>query len=113
MIVPIFQPGIAPTMIATGLKVYCQPDECLVILNRSSGAKRGIVLANGVGLIDADFYNNPENDGHFRILIFNVSDKVLHIKKGDRIAQAIFQKFLLADNDTPGSQRVGGIGSTN
>lgn len=113
MIVPIFQPGTAPTMIATGLKAYCQPDECLIILNRSSGAKRGIVLANGVGLIDADFYNNPENDGHFRILIFNVSDKVLHIKKGDRIAQAVFQKFLLIDNDTPGSQRVGGIGSTN
>ena len=113
MVVPVFRPGIAPTMIATGLKVYCQPDEYLMLLNRSSGAKRGIVLANGVGLIDADFYNNPENDGHFQILIFNVSDKVLHIKKGDRIAQAVFQKFLLVDNDIPGSQRIGGIGSTN
>lgn len=111
--VPVFKPGSKPTMIATGLKAYCQPDECFLVLNRSSGAGRGIVLANGVGLIDADYYNNKDNDGHFRVLIFNVSDRDLQIKKGDRIAQVVFQKFLTVDADIAGEQRVGGIGSTN
>ena len=59
-VVPKFQPGVKPTLVATGLKAYCQPDECYFIFNRSSGASKGLVLANGVGIIDADYYNNPE-----------------------------------------------------
>lgn len=111
--IPKFYPGINPTLIPTGLKAYCQPDECYFILNRSSGPKKGIVLANGVGLIDADYYNNPDNDGHFKILVFNVSDHDLKIKKGDRIAQVVFQKFLTVDDDAAVGIRQGGIGSTN
>lgn len=113
VLVPIFQPGIQPTMIPTGLKAYCQPDECFLIINRSSGPKKGLVLANGIGVIDADYYNNSDNDGHFRVLVFNASDKPLQIHKGDRIAQAVFQKFLTVDNDQAGDERIGGIGSTN
>lgn len=112
IIIPVFAPGTKPTLIPTGLKAYCQPDEFYSIINRSSGAGKGLVLANGLGIIDADFYNNPENDGHFRILVFNVSDQPLHIKKGDRIAQVIFQKFLTIDNDQAGEARTGGLGST-
>lgn len=111
--VPVFRPGVAPTLIPTGLKVYMQPDELLLLVNRSSGAGKGIIMANGVGVIDADYYGNPENDGHFKILVFNCSDHELTIKKGDRIAQAIFQKLLLTDNDQPGGKRQGGIGSTD
>lgn len=112
--VPRFRLGQEPTLIPTGLKVYCQPDEFLALYNRSSGAKKGIVLGNGVGIIDMDYYGNPTNDGHFQIVVFNVSDHDLMIKKGDRIAQAIFQKFALADDDTPleGARR-GGFGSTD
>lgn len=113
VLVPIFQPGIQPTMVPTGLKAYCQPDECYLIINRSSGPKKGLVLANGIGVIDADYYNNSDNDGHFRVLVFNVSDAPLQIHKGDRIAQAVFQKFLTVDNDQAGDERIGGIGSTN
>lgn len=112
-IVPRFQPGILPTMIPTGLKAYCQPDEFYSVINRSSGARKGIVLANGIGIIDADYYNNADNDGHFQILVFNVSDHDLKIKKGDRIAQVIFQKFLITDGDNASGIRQGGIGSTN
>jgi len=111
--VPVFHPGIQPTLIPTGLKAYCRPDECYLIFNRSSGAGKGIVTANGVGLIDADYYENPTNDGHFYIIVFNVSDHELHIKKGDRVAQIIFQKFLTADIDQPGGERQGGFGSTD
>lgn len=110
--VPKFQPGIKPTMIPTGLKAYCQPDEFYSVINRSSGAGKGLVLANGIGIIDADYYNNPNNDGHFQILVFNVSDHDLIVKKGDRVAQVIFQKFLTVDNDQAEGSRQGGLGST-
>lgn len=111
-VVPKFQPGVKPTLVATGLKAYCQPDECYFVFNRSSGASKGLVLANGVGIIDADYYNNPENDGHFRVVVFNVTDQDLLIKKGDRIAQVVFQKFLTIDGDVATGKRKGGFGST-
>ncbi len=111
--IPIFQPGQAPTLIPTGLKAYCQPDEFYIIANRSSNPKKGLVLANGIGVIDADYYNNADNNGHFQVLVFNVSNKPMQIKKGERIAQVIFQKFLTVDDDTASGERAGGIGSTN
>lgn len=111
--VPRFRPGQQPTMIATGLKAYCQPDECYFVLNRSSGPSKGLVLANGVGLIDADYYGNADNDGHFRVLVFNVSDRDITIEKGTRIAQVVFQKFLTVDGDQATGERTGGIGSTD
>ena len=111
-VVPKFQPGVKPTLVATGLKAYCQPDEWYFVFNRSSGASKGLVLANGVGIIDADYYNNPENDGHFRVVVFNVTDQDLLIKKGDRIAQVVFQKFLTIDGDVAMGKRKGGFGST-
>lgn len=113
VVVPAFQSGLKPTLIPTGLKAYCQPDEYYAIVNRSSGAGKGLVLANGIGIVDADYYENPENDGHFQILVFNVSGQDLTIKKGDRIAQVIFQKFLLMDNDAADGARNGGFGSTD
>lgn len=112
--VPVFRPGTKPTIVPTGLKAYCQPDECYYIFNRSSGANKGIVLANGVGVIDSDYYGNKTNDGHFQIIIFNTLDHELKIKKGDRIAQVVFQKILTVDCDEAATtRREGGIGSTD
>lgn len=112
-LVPVFKPGQKPTIISTGLKAYCQSDECYLVLNRSSGPIRGIIIANGVGLVDSDYYNNPDNDGHFKVIVFNALDHDLLIKKGDRIAQVVFQKFLTVDDDRAGGERHSGIGSTN
>lgn len=112
-VVPVFRPDIKPTLIATGLKAYCQPDEYYTVVNRSSGAGKGLVLANGIGIIDADFYGNPNNDGHFQVLVFNVSDHEITVKKGERVAQVIFQKYLLVDNDEAKGKRAGGFGSTD
>lgn len=112
-LVPAYCPGVQPTLIPTGLKAYCQPDEFYMIVNRSSGSKKGLVLSNGIGIIDADYYNNPTNDGHIHVTVFNVSGKDLVIKKGERIAQAIFQKFLTVDNDKATGARKGGFGSTD
>lgn len=111
--IPPFKAGQEPSLIPTGLKAYCQPDECYFVLNRSSGARKGIVLANGLGLIDADYYGNSSNDGHFQVLVFNVLDHDLSIKKGDRVAQVVFQKFLVTDDDTAEGERTGGFGSTD
>ncbi len=59
-----------------------------------------------------DFYNNEGNEGHYWLKIRNEGDKMLSIQKGDRVAQAIFQKYLLTDNDEVDSTRTGGFGST-
>ena len=106
--------GTKPTLIKTGLKCYMENDEYLMLVNRSSNpVKRGLVLANSVGIIDADYYNNPDNDGHLMYAFYNYSKEDITIKKGDIIGQAIFMKYLLVDNDSSNGERKGGFGSTD
>ena len=113
IIIPKYYPGIKPTLIPTGLKAYCGEDECVLLLNRSSGPKKGFILANSVGLVDSDYYNNPDNEGHFYFAYFNCSDHDIEVKKGDVIGQVIFQKFLVTDDDQAEGKRLGGFGSTD
>lgn len=113
-IVPAFKAGQKPTLVKTGLKVYCTPDEYIMLCNRSSNpGKRGLVLANSVGIIDSDYYGNPDNDGHIMFAFYNVFDHDVEIKKGDAIGQAIFMKYLKVDDDNAEGERVGGFGSTS
>lgn len=112
-IIPAFKPGMKPTLVKTGLKVYMQPDEMVCLYNRSSNpGKKGLIMANSVGIIDSDYYENPDNDGHFMFSFFNMKDVDTEIKKGECIGQAIFQKFLVVDNDNAQGERIGGFGST-
>jgi len=109
---------IAPNelkVLRTGLKAYMLEDEVLKIYIRSSMAtKKGVMLANNVGIIDSDYYNNENNDGHIMIPLYNFSNQLLIINSGDQIAQGIFQKFLLIDDDVSNQQiRRGGFGSSN
>jgi dUTP pyrophosphatase len=98
----------------TNVKAYMQPNEVLQLYVRSSiGIKKGLVLANGTGIIDADYYSNKDNDGNIGICLFNSSDCLVTIEKGERIAQGIFLPFLVADNCNSENERNGGIGSTN
>ena len=113
VIIPKFTPGIKPTLIPTGLKAYCMEDEYYMLINRSSGPKKGLLMANSIGIIDADYYGNESNDGHFFFQYFNCSDHDIEIKKGDVIGQVIFQKFLITDDDKAEGIRKGGIGSTD
>ncbi|MBS5778450.1 MAG: dUTP diphosphatase [Acholeplasma sp.] len=113
IIIPPFKKGIKPTLIPTGLKAYFENDEFLMLVNRSSGPKKGLILPNSIGIIDSDYYNNETNEGHFYFQFYNVTDKELIIKKGDVIGQAIFQKFLLTDNDYSDGIRTSGFGSTD
>lgn len=103
-----------PTLVKTGLKAYFEPDEVMYLFNRSSGpSKRGLVLANSVGVFECDYYSNPTNDGEILVSLYNFTNDDIVIKKGERIAQAVFQKFLIIDSDNAEGNRLGGFGSTN
>ena len=104
---------IKPTLIKTGIKSYMKDDEVLYIYNRSSNPiKKGLILANSVGIIDSDYYNNPDNDGHIMFAFYNFMPFSIKISKGDKIGQGIFGKFLKADDDVNTKERTGGFGST-
>lgn len=110
----VIEPG-QMAMVPTGLKAYMQSDEVLTIHIRSSLAiKRGLMLANHVGIVDADYYNNEANEGHIFIALWNRGKEPVEIEGGERIAQGIFMKYLTADGDAAdeGEVRRGGFGST-
>jgi dUTP pyrophosphatase len=89
-------------------------DEVLMLYVRSSiGIKKGLVLANGTGIIDYDYYSNEDNDGNIGICLLNISDKEVTIEAGERIAQGIFLPYLISENGNSEEERKGGIGSTN
>ena len=113
-IIPSFKKGMKPTLVKTGIKSYMQENEYLMLANRSSNpGKKGLILANSVGIIDKDYYGNPDNDGHIMFAFYNIKDEDIEIKKGDCIGQAIFMPFLISDNDEAEGTRTGGFGSTN
>lgn len=114
VIIPSFKKGMNPTLVKTGLKAYMQDDEVLILANRSSNPKKkGLIMANSVGVIDKDYYGNPDNDGHFMFAFYNIKEEDILIKKGEAIGQAIFQKYLVTDDDVAQGERIGGFGSTN
>ena len=104
---------VKPVLVKTGIKAYMGEDEVLYIYNRSSNPlKKGLVMANSVGIIDSDYYGNPDNDGHIMFAFYNFMPFSIKISKGDKIGQGIFGKFLKADGDTQDKSRTGGFGST-
>ena len=114
VVVPSFKKGMKPTLVATGLKAYMENDEVLLLYNRSSNPKKkGLVIPNSVGVIDKDYYGNPDNDGHFMFAFYNMKEEDIEIKKGEAIGQAIFTKFLITDDDNAEGERKGGFGSTD
>ena len=114
IVLPSFQKGMKPTLIPTGLKAYMEDDEVLLLVPRSSSPKKqGISFPHSIGVIDADYYNNVDNEGHIFVQCINLKEEYVTIKKGDAICQAIFQKFLITDDDRASGERVGGFGSTD
>lgn len=109
-------PAGAVTRINTGIKCKLMPDMFLMLANRSSNpSRKGLVLMNGVGIIDADYYENPDNDGEMAFEFYNITDTDVEIKKGDKLGQGVIMKFIKTDDDyiaNPDAARVGGFGST-
>lgn len=104
-----------PTMVHTGIKAKMKDDEVLYLFNRSSNpGKLGLMLANGVGVIDADYYGNTGNDGEIMFAFYNLGPLPITLHVGDKIGQGVFQKFLKAENATVlDKERAGGFGSTD
>ena len=102
-----------PTLIPTGLKSYFEDDEVLILANKSSfPLKKGLIMANSIGIIESDYYGNCSNEGHLMFMYYNIGFKDIVIKEGESAGQAYFQKFLVADNDKADGIRTGGFGST-
>lgn len=103
------------TKVKTNIKAIFPKDEVLMIFVRSSvGIKRNIMLANGTGIIDSDFANNPDNEGNITLALYNYGNEIQKFMAGERIAQGVFICYKITDDDNPKSQeRLGGIGSTN
>ena len=102
-----------PVFVPTGVTASFDPDTVLLLFNRSSNpAKRGLVLANGVGVVDSDYYQAEHND--IQGMFYNFSNKDYVIHSGDRIMQGVFTKTLVASNGgTSTNTREGGFGSTD
>lgn len=108
----IIKPGEV-IKIPTGYKFKCNSDELLMIVLRSSiGFKYNVRMCNQVGIIDSDYYNNIENEGHIWICLQNEGNNDFVIKSGDSYCQGIILKYLTC-NDNVKTIRKGGIGSTN
>ena len=101
--------------IPTGVKVTMESDDVLFLLDRSSmGFKYNVRMCNQVGVIDADYYNNSNNEGHMWIRIQNEGDKDYVVKKGEGMCQGVFIKYLKTEDDIESNnERNGGFGSTN
>lgn len=102
------------TILWTNVKAYMGEDEVLSVYPRSSlGIKKGLMLSNTVGIIDSSYYSNEGNDGNIGLALLNTSGVAIEIKRGERIAQGVFTKYLVADSDeTLSEERKGGFGSS-
>ena len=99
--------------IQTDIKAYMGEDEVLKIYPRSSiGFKKKLMLVNTTGIIDSDYYENPDNDGNIGFAFYNMSDVDVLIKAGERVLQGIFTKYLITEDDNADEVRTGGTGST-
>lgn len=106
-------PGV--TYVKTGIKAKFPNDVALLLLNRSSNPKKkDLYLANGVGLVDADYYNNEDNEGEICFAFTTTNQSGVYIEAGEKLGQGMFIKYQditgLDINDV--SDRSGGFGST-
>ena len=103
-----------PTLVSTGMKCHLEPDTYLELSVRSSSPlKYWLMMANGVGIIDADYCNNPENEGEIFFQLINMSPFPIILKKGEAIGQGIIKQYLTTNDDAASGLRSGGFGSTN
>ena len=103
-----------PTLVSTGMKCHMPKGYYLELSVRSSTPlKHWIILANGIGIIDADYYNNPDNEGEIFFQLINLSPFPITLHKGEIIGQGIIKPYLTTDYDVTIAVRTGGFGSTS
>ena len=100
--------------VKTGIKADMEEDEVLILANRSSNPKKkNLVLINGIGIIDKDYYNNSDNEGELAFAFMNISDETIVIESGEKLGQGMFVKYLITEDDRAEGVRNGGFGSTD
>ena len=102
------------TLVSTGMK--CQLDEGTYLelsVRSSCPLKHWLILGNAVGIIDADYYNNPDNEGEIFFQIINLAPFAIQLKRGDAIGQGIIKPYLTTEDDAATGERTGGFGSTD
>ena len=101
-------------MIWTNIKAQFNPGEVLLLFVTSKMGKSHIMVANGTGVIECDYFENPSNDGNLGFRLINLGTEPYNIKAGDKIGQGVFTHFLTVDNEdtTNQTKRTGGFGST-
>ena len=105
--------GAKPTLVPTGMKCKLDPGTYLELSVRSSSPlKDWLIMANSVGIIDADYYNNPDNEGHIYFQLINLSPFPVKIQKGEAIGQGIIHMYGTTEDDAAYGERLGGFGST-
>lgn len=103
-----------PSLISTGIKCYLAQDEYLELSVRSScPLKHWLILANSVGIIDADYCDNPDNEGEIFFQMINLAPFPIQLHKGDVIGQGIIKKYITTTDDKASGDRLGGFGSTS
>lgn len=103
-----------PTLVPTGVKAKLDDGTYLELSVRSScPLKYWLILANGVGIIDSDYYNNPDNEGHIYFQIINLTNYPIKLNAGDCIGQGIIKPYLTTEDDEANGDRKGGFGSTD
>lgn len=103
-------------LVWTNFKAYCNRDEGFILASTSGLGKKGIILANGIGIIESDYADNEGNDGNIGFMLHNLNKTPFEVKAGDKIGQIFFFKFLITDDDAEtnkGVVRTGGFGSTD
>lgn len=106
--------GFKPTLVSTGMKCKLPSQLYLELSVRSSSPlKYWIIMANGVGIIDSDYYNNEDNEGEIFFQLINLSPFPIQLRKGDIIGQGIIKHYYRTENDISTGVRKGGFGSTS
>lgn len=101
------------TMVKTGVKAYFPDDETLLLFNRSSNPKKkGLIILNGVGVVDSDYVDNVDNEGEIAGLFYNMLDEDVILKAGEKMMQGVFVNYGITDDDNAKGKRSGGFGST-
>ena len=98
------------TMVKSGVKAYFPENEVLLLFNRSSNPKKkGLIILNGVGVVDADYYNNADNEGEIAGLFYNMLDEDVILKAGEKMMQGIFVEYAKTYGDKAEGERNGGF----
>ena len=84
----------------------------VILAARSSLHKRGLMFANGIGIMDEDYAGDEDE---YRAILYNFTDEPVEISRMDRIAQMVvmpYDKVTLNEVETLGGESRGGLGTT-